>query len=154
MLSIKLVCVGGVKEKFFKDAQEEYVKRLSKFCKISVVEVKTAPTIGLTESKQIEVECENLKTALSGSVVCFDRRGTEVCSEDIAKMLNDFAVNGISEISFVIGGSYGLTKQFLSSAKQVISFGKITLPHTLFRVVALEQIYRAFTILNGSTYHK
>jgi len=154
MLTINLICVGGLKEKFFKEAQDEYVKRLGRFCKIIVTEVKTAESLSVSIDKQKDMESENLFLARRGKCICFDRRGKKVDSEQFARMLQGLMIDGVSEISFLIGGSYGLSEKLLKETDMSISFGDITLPHTLFRVVALEQIYRAFTILNNSSYHK
>jgi len=154
MLTINLLCVGGLKEKFFTEAQSEYVKRLGRFCKINIVEVKAVENASISVEKQIELESDNLIAVKRGKCICFDRRGKKLDSEQFAKMLQQMMVDGVSEISFCIGGSYGMSEKLLLEADASISFGDITLPHTLFRVVALEQIYRAFTILNNSTYHK
>lgn len=154
MMNINLICVGDVKQNFFKEAEAEYVKRLGKFCKINIVEVKTAPSSNITAEKQVQIESKNLEESSSGVMICFDRRGKELSSEDLAMLLKKLALNGKSEISFLIGGSYGLSQELLKKSEENISFGKITMPHTLFRIVSLEQIYRAFTILNNIAYHK
>ena len=153
MIKIKIACVGGIKEKFFTDAIDEYKKRLGRFCTLSVVEVEE-------ESKQqniqkkIDIESERLLAVSSGSLVLLDRTGQMVSSEDLADHLKQSQTGGVSEITFIIGGSNGVNEKLKKACDRVISFGKITFPHQLFRVVLLEQIYRAFTINAGMPYHK
>lgn len=154
MLKIKLLTVGTIKEKYFIDAIEEYSKRLSRFCKFIIKEVgECAINSKISVEKIKEVECERLTANLEGFVVALDKSGMLVTSEDIASILEKGAIN-CGKITFVIGGSFGLTKEFLNKADVVISFGKVTYPHQLMRVVISEQIYRAETILNNITYHK
>ena len=152
-MKINIVAVGKIKEKFFTDAIGEYVKRLSKFCDFKIFEVAEATNYkNLTEKSEIEGEL--LLGKARGYVVALDGRGKMLSSEEIASTINDNMINGISEISFIIGGSNGLSKKVLAKANLTLSFGKITFPHQLFRVVLSEQIYRAFTIINGMPYHK
>ena len=101
-----------------------------------------------------ELEGELLLSKAKGLIVALDGRGKLLSSEEIAEFVSYNMINGVSEISFLIGGSNGLSQKVISSARLVLSFGKITFPHQLFRVVLTEQIYRAFTIINGMPYHK
>lgn len=152
-MKINIVAVGKIKEKFFTDGIAEYIKRLSKFCDFKIIEVNEATNYkNLTEKSEIEGEL--LLSKAKGYIVALDGKGKLLTSEDIAGLIKENMVSGISEISFIIGGSNGLSKKVLDNAKSVISFGKITFPHQLFRVVLTEQIYRAFTIINGMPYHK
>lgn len=152
-MKINIVAVGKIKEKFFTDAIAEYAKRLSKFCDFKIVEVNEATSYkNLTEKSEIEGEL--LLSKAKGTIVALDGGGKLYSSEQLGSFISDNMVNGISEISFIIGGSNGLSQKVLNSAKAVVSFGKITFPHHLFRVVLSEQIYRAFTIINGMPYHK
>lgn len=152
-MKINVVAVGKIKEKFFTDAIAEYQKRLSRFCEFKIVEVPEATNYkNLTEKSHIEGELLLAKS--KGYVVALDGKGKSFSSEEIATTINDNMVNGISEMSFIIGGSNGLSKELLNKSNLIISFGKITFPHQLFRVVLSEQIYRAFTIINGMPYHK
>lgn len=153
MLKVNIVCVGTIKEKFFKDAISEYSKRLSKFCKLQIVEVAEESKEQSIE-KKIEIESERLKNACRGFIILLDRCKQEVSSEELSNMLDTLKSAGTSEISFVIGGSNGVSEEFKRQANKCVSFGKITFPHQLFRVVLLEQIYRAFTISAGLPYHK
>lgn len=153
MIKINIVCVGSIKEKFFEDAVKEYSKRLSKFCKLQIVEVEEESK-QLNIEKKIQIESERLKNACKGFVILLDRCKQEVSSEDLSFMLDSLKNVGTSEICFVIGGSNGVSEEFKKQANKCVSFGKITFPHQLFRVVLLEQIYRAFTISAGLPYHK
>lgn len=153
MLKVNIVCVGTIKEKFFTDAISEYSKRLSKFCKLQIVEVAEESKEQNIE-KKIEIESERLKNACRGFIILLDRCKQEVSSEELSNMLDTLKSAGTSEVSFVIGGSNGVSEEFKRQANKCVSFGKITFPHQLFRVVLLEQIYRAFTISAGLPYHK
>lgn len=153
MLKVNIVCVGTIKEKFFTDAISEYSKRLSKFCKLQIVEVAEESKEQSIE-KKIEIESERLKNACRGFIILLDRCKQEVSSEELSNMLDTLKSAGTSEISFVIGVSNGVSEEFKRQANKCVSFGKITFPHQLFRVVLLEQIYRAFTISAGLPYHK
>ena len=152
-MKVNIVCVGKIKEKFLTDAIAEYKKRLSRFCSFNIIEVDEASKIENLEKKS-EVEGELLLSKCSGVVVALDGNGKMLSSPEIADYIKKKEVNGCSEMSFVIGGSNGLSKAVLSKADLILSFGKITFPHQLFRVVLTEQIYRAFTILNNLPYHK
>lgn len=153
MLKINIVCVGKIKEKFFTDAVNEYVKRLSKFCKLQICEVDEESKEQNIE-KKIELESAKLEKEAKGFVVLLDRVKKEISSEELSLMIEKLKNDGTSEISFIIGGSNGVSENFKKNADQCVSFGKITFPHQLFRVVLLEQIYRAFTISAGLPYHK
>ena len=152
-MKINIVCVGKIKENFFVDAINEYKKRLSRFCTFNIIEVDedSKQTNLLAKS---EKEGKLLLAKCSGIIIALDGRGKMLSSEEIADFIEKKEVSGISEISFVIGGSNGLSDEVLKKASLVLSFGKITFPHQLFRVVLSEQIYRAFTILKGLPYHK
>lgn len=147
------MAVGKIKETFFTDAIREYAKRLSKFCEFRVTEVEEATSLTNLQQKQ-EKEGDLLLTKAKGYIIVLDGGGKQISSEDLAKTLDDNMTAGVSEFSFLIGGSNGLSDKVKKCANQVISFGKITFPHQLFRVVLSEQIYRAFTIINHINYHK
>lgn len=152
-MKINIVCVGKIKEKFFVEAINEYVKRLSRFCDLKIIEVEEESKMSNTD-KKCEIESENLLEKCGGIIVALDSSGKLLSSPEIANFIKLKTNNGISEISFVIGGSNGLSQNLKNRADLVLSFGKITFPHQLFRVVLLEQIYRAFTILERLPYHK
>lgn len=152
MIKINLVCVGKLKEKFWVDAQNEYIKRLSKFCKFEIIEV--AEKNFLPNSEQVlEEEGKDILSKLKGVSIAFDVEGKKISSQEFAKLIESVAMKS-STLTFVIGSSCGLSNAVKTSVDRRLSFGDITLPHNLFRIVALEQIYRAFMINSGSTYHK
>ena len=152
-MKVNIVCVGKIKEKFFTDAILEYQKRLSRFCTFNIVEVDEASAVTNLEKKS-EIEGERLLAKCKGVIVALDGAGKMLSSPEIADFIKQKEISGSSEMSFVIGGSNGLSKQVLEKAALKLSFGKITFPHQLFRVVLAEQICRAFTILNNMPYHK
>lgn len=159
-MNIKIVCVGKLKEKYFKDAIAEYQKRLSRFAKIEIVQVpdEKAPE-KLSEAQQEQVkklEGDRILSKIKEREYVYVTaiKGKERTSEDFAKELSDLAFYGHSDVTFVIGGSLGTSQAVNKRADDLISFGKLTLPHQLMRVVLIEQIYRGFMINNGSPYHK
>ncbi len=152
MINIRLVCVGNLKEKYWTDACNEYKKRLQKFCKLSVIELAEQNKYQDT-AKILQSEGTEILSNLAGKNILLDVKGREVSSEDLAKKI-ELLSQQISTLTFIIGGSYGVSEEVKKSVDERISFGKITLPHNLARVVLLEQIYRAFMINSGSKYHK
>lgn len=146
MIKINLVCVGTLKENYWKEALEEYQKRLSRYVLFTVIELK--------EKRTKEEEGKDILGKSKGYVVAFDLGGKELSSEEIAAFIDKKATEGTSEMTFLIGGSEGLSDEVKKAADLRLSFGKVTYPHQLMRVIAAEQLYRAMTILNGVTYHK
>ena len=146
MIKLNVIVVGKLKEKFFTEAVNEYVKRISRFAEVKIIE--------LAEGKSLEAEGEEIIKKLTGTVVVTDVQGTLVSSEDIAKIIKNSALNGKSTISVVIGSSEGLCDKVKKLADHRISFGRVTYPHQLMRVILTEHLYRAMTILNNVTYHK
>ena len=159
MLNIKLICVGKLKEKYWQDACAEYMKRLGAYCKPEVIEVAEerlpAGASAADEKKVIETEGKSLldKVSKGDYVIALDIKGKELSSEELAQRVNEISFES-SSLAFLIGGSLGLSDEVKQRADAKLSFGRITLPHQLARVVALEQIYRAFKINAGETYHK
>ena len=153
VMKINIVCVGKIKEHFFTDAINEYLKRISRFADLKIIEVDEASKISNLEQKS-KVEGEKLLQKCSGVIVALDGGGKLLSSTEISDYMHKKEIQGESVISFVIGGSNGLSKEVLSKADLTLSFGKITFPHQLFRVVLVEQIYRALTIIEGLPYHK
>lgn len=152
MIKINVICVGSIKEKFFKDAIEEYSKRLSRFCDLKIIEV-AEQTNQSSIQKKIELESQKLLDAAKGTLILLDREGEGVSSEKLANLLQNTSLK-TGEISLIIGGSNGVSQTLKQKADKSISFGEITFPHQLFRVVLLEQVYRAFTIIANTPYHK
>ncbi|MDY5376834.1 MAG: 23S rRNA (pseudouridine(1915)-N(3))-methyltransferase RlmH [Eubacterium coprostanoligenes] len=159
-MKVTVIAVGKLKEKYLRDACEEYLKRLGTYSKVSVVEVNEErcsdnPSESEIENvKQKEGQRIIAKIPKGSFIVPMCIEGTQFSSEDFAKKIEATAVAGNSDITFIIGGSFGLSDEVKSLGKLKLSFGKLTLPHQLMRVVLLEQIYRAFSILNNSKYHK
>ena len=152
-MKINVIAIGKIKEKYFSDAIEEYLKRASRFAEVKVIELPDAPQ-GKTPSEQQRIESEQLLSKAKGFVVAMDFRGKEFSSEALADLIKTKCSDGESEFSFIIGGSHGHTDELRSKANLVLSFGKPTFPHQLFRVMLCEQIYRALTINANLPYHK
>ena len=156
MLSVNVVCIGKIKEAFYRDAIEEYAKRLSRFCRFSVIELAEKQLTGKNDADITivkEDEGKRIVQAVKGYVIALDMRGEQLTSEQLSAKLSKLT-DTTSTVTFVIGGSYGLSDCVLNRADYKLSFGKMTFPHQLMRVIAAEQIYRAFTIAEGSGYHK
>ncbi len=159
-MNIKLIVVGKLKEKYLKKGIEEYAKRLSRFCKFEIVEVpdEKAPE-SLSDHQMEDVmkrEGERILAKIKDKeyVYALAILGKERSSEEFAKEIDNLVTYGKSDITFVIGGSLGMSQDVLKRADTQISFGRFTLPHQLMRLVLTEQIYRAFMINEGSPYHK
>jgi len=159
-MNIKIIGVGKLKEKYFTAGIAEYKKRLGKFANISIVEVpdEKAPE-SLSEAEMVQVkqaEGERILGKIKDKewVIALAIEGKQRSSEAFAKEIADLATYGHSDITFVIGGSLGLSPEVMQRADNTLSFGKLTLPHQLMRLVLIEQIYRAFMINAGSPYHK
>lgn len=156
MITINIVCVGTIKEKFWREAIDEYKKRISAFAKLNIVEVKEGD-YGVREQDVLIAkasEAKRLQQHTKGYSVALEIDGKAYDSQNFARHLQDLMNAGNSAITFVIGGSCGIDSAFSKSLNEQLSFSSFTFPHQLMRVVLLEQIYRAFTILNGKTYHK
>ncbi len=151
MMKIKIVCVGSIKEKFFTLAIDEYTKRLQKFCKLEIIEVKQGKSDN--ENAKAEEKAE-IEKNLEGYVCVLAIEGKQLTSPELAEKLNEIATHNSSVITFVIGGSFGVDDEIKRNANLLLSFSKMTFPHQLFRVLLLEQIYRAFNIQSHTPYHK
>lgn len=159
-MKITLITVGKIKEKYFTDAIAEYAKRLSRYCKLEIIEVadeKTPDNASEGLENQIkEKEGERIlsKVPEGAYVVALAIDGKQLSSEELADKMEKWNVNGVSHLVFIIGGSLGLTQKVLNRADYSLSFSKMTFPHQLMRVILLEQIYRSFRIRNHEPYHK
>lgn len=155
-MNVNIVCIGKIKEAFYRSALDEYAKRLSRFCKFNVVELAEKQLAGKNDADVRivkEDEGKRIVQAVKGYVVALDMRGQQLTSEELSAKIVKLT-DTTSTITFVIGGSYGLADCVLDRADYKLSFGRMTFPHQLMRVIAAEQIYRAFTIAEGSGYHK
>ena len=159
MLNIHIICIGKVKESYLRDAINEYSKRLSKYCKLTILELPDEKIPDkLNESLANEIKEKESNAILhhikkDSYIICLDLAGKEFSSEDFSKNLENLYLQ-TSHITFVIGGSLGLSSEILKKAHQKICFSKMTFPHQLIRVFLLEQIFRGFKISNGETYHR
>ena len=156
MIKINLICMGDIKEKYLKDAIAEYSKRISRFAELKIIELKEHVAQSgsfLDIEKALMKDAEEIKKHLKGHMVCLDIKGKELSSEDFSKKIEKISLIN-SEISFVIGASNGIHDSIKSLSNEKISFSLMTFPHQLMRVIFLEQLYRAFTILNNVAYHK
>ena len=159
-MKIKIVTVGKLKEKYLKDGIAEYSKRLSRFANLEMIELadeKTPDRASDSENQKIlELEGTRILSKIGDRdfVIVLAIEGKILSSEEFSKQLEQAPINGFSTLTFIIGGSLGLSPKVKKRANLSISFGRLTLPHQLMRLVLVEQIYRAFTIQQGSPYHK
>ena len=154
MLTINIIAVGKIKEKFFADALSEDSKRLSKFCKLNIIEIKDEPDTEPVTALEKEGAAILAKIPKNSYIFALCIEGEQYSGENFAKVIEKIQVDGISNITFIIGGSLGLADKVKSCANMHLSFSKMTFPHQLARVMLVEQIYRAFKILNNEPYHK
>ncbi|HEW0566150.1 TPA: 23S rRNA (pseudouridine(1915)-N(3))-methyltransferase RlmH [Streptococcus pneumoniae] len=159
-MKIKVVTVGKLKEKYLKDGIAEYSKRISRFAKFEMIELsdeKTPDKASESENQKIlEIEGQRIlsKIADRDFVIVLAIEGKNFFSEEFSKQLEETSIKGFSTLTFIIGGSLGLSSSVKNRANLSVSFGRLTLPHQLMRLVLVEQIYRAFTIQQGFPYHK
>lgn len=160
MQKVTVLCVGKLKEKFYTEAAAEYVKRLGRHCKIEILEL---PEYRLPENpspaeiqKALETEAESVREKLpkGGAIIAMCIEGKTCSSEEMARRLNDYAVQGKTQLTFLIGGSVGLHQSLKEQADWRLSMSPMTFPHHMARVMLLEQIYRAYQIQQGTRYHK
>ena len=159
-MNINIVCVGKIKEKYLKLGIDEFKKRLSKYCKLDVIELddEKAPE-NLSDKEMLMIKDKEGKKILSkvkanSYVIALAIDGKNLSAEELADTMSKLAVRGSSHITFIIGGSLGLSDEVLSRADYKLSFSKMTFPHQLMRLILLEQVYRAYRINNGEPYHK
>ena len=154
-MKISILCVGKVKEKFYRDAIDEFTKRLSRYCKLEIIEVadeKTPDQASDVEVKQIkDKEGERLLKNIKDDayVITLEIEGKMLDSEELSRKINQIGVSGKGHIIFIIGGSLGLSDEIKNRADYKLSFSKMTFPHQLMRVILLEQVYRAYRIMNN-----
>lgn len=156
MIKINLICLGDIKEKYLREAINEYTKRISRFAELKIIELKehVANTNNSADIlNALKKDAEEIKKHLKGHIFCLDIKGKMYTSEDFANKIEK-ATLSTSELSFVIGASNGIHDSIKEIAHEKISFSPMTFPHQLMRVIFLEQTYRAFTILNNIAYHK
>lgn len=160
MVNITVIAVGKIKEKYFTDAIAEYSKRLGRYCNLNIIEVKDEPTPDKWSERErdmvLEREAARIAEKLpkSGCVVALCIEGKEFDSVDFSEFIEKASVDGGGNLTFIIGGSMGISEEIKRRSNYKISFSRMTFPHQLMRVILLEQTYRAFNISNGGKYHK
>ncbi|MCH5250137.1 MAG: 23S rRNA (pseudouridine(1915)-N(3))-methyltransferase RlmH [Lachnospiraceae bacterium] len=159
-MKITIISVGKIKEKYYRDAVDEYQKRLSRYCKLEIIEVedeKTPDKAGDAEENQIkDKEAQRILKHIKDDafLITLEIGGDMTDSMGFAQKLEKLGIQGVSHIQFVIGGSLGLHNNICSRADMHLSFSQMTFPHQLMRVILIEQIYRSYRIINGEPYHK
>lgn len=159
-MKIKIIAVGKLKEKYLKQGIAEYQKRLGKYCKFEIIEVpdeKAPENLSDTEMLQVkEKEGQKILSKISDSdyVFALAIQGEEITSEGFAEQIDYLSTRGTSSFAFVIGGSLGLSDEVMKRSDAQISFGRLTYPHQLMRLILTEQVYRCFRIIKGEPYHK
>ena len=159
-MNIKIICIGNLKEKYWKEAVLEYGKRLDSYCKLEIAELKEAKLPNNASSAdEVQVkEAEGLeilkRIAKNEYVITLEIKGKKLTSEQLSLKINDLTLEGKSDITFVIGGSLGLSEEVSRRANFKLSFSDMTFPHQMMRVILLEQIYRSFKIMKNEPYHK
>lgn len=159
-MRITIITVGKIKEKYLRDAISEYSKRLSKYCKMEIIEVadeKTPENASGTMNETIKAkEAERILKYLKEDayIITLEIQGKQLTSEELADKIEKLGIQGTSHLIFVIGGSLGLGKEVLEKSNYALSFSKMTFPHQLMRVILLEQIYRSYRIIKKEPYHK
>lgn len=160
MLHIDIVCIGKIKEQYLRDAIQEYSKRLSKYCSLTIIELPDEPVPNhLSEKLSESIKLSESNNILShirkdSYLICLDLKGKQYTSEEFSQKLDNIALNYNSNITIVIGGTLGMSNELLKKANELICFSKMTFPHQLIRVFLLEQLFRAFKISNHETYHR
>ncbi|MBE5898169.1 MAG: 23S rRNA (pseudouridine(1915)-N(3))-methyltransferase RlmH [Lachnospiraceae bacterium] len=159
-MNIKIITVGKIKEKFYRDAILEYSKRLSSYCKLNIIEVNDEMTKENASVNEVNIvlrkEGERILKSINNNeyIIALAINGKKLDSIEFANKINDLGIHSNSNICFIIGGSLGLSDDVLKKANMKLSFSDMTFPHQLMRVILLEQIYRAFRINNNEPYHK
>ena len=160
MLNITLICLGRLKEKYLRDASDEYIKRLSAFCKMNVIELTPEKLSDNPSQKEIENALDSEAKKISekipkGAFICsLCIEGKQLSSEELSREIENIGVSGMSNLVFIIGSSFGLSDEIKRISDFRFSMSKMTFPHKLARIMLTEQIYRAFSISNNGKYHK
>lgn len=160
MIHINVICIGKLKEKYLQDALYEYSKRLSKYCTLAITELPDEKLPDKLNPSLIEIikekESNNIISHIEKNsyVISLDLKGKQYTSEEFSAKINNISLNISSNVTFIIGGTLGLSEKVLKCSNELICFSKMTFPHQLIRVFLLEQIFRAFKISNNETYHR
>lgn len=160
LININIICIGRLKEKYWSDAIAEYSKRLKRYCNLSIKELKEDrlpdnPSAADEDKVKINEGKSILNAIREGSyVIALDLRGKALSSEELADKINKLAIEGSSNVDFIIGGSIGLSKAVIDRSDMILSFSRMTFPHQMMRLILMEQIYRSFKIIKNEKYHK
>ena len=159
-MNIDIICVGKIKEAYFRDGIAEYHKRMSRYAKVKIIEVQDEKTIN-GQSKALDdivlqTEAERIIKNIreDAYVITLEIQGKQLTSEELSQRIEELQVSGVSNIQFIIGGSLGLHDSIISKANMHLSFSKMTFPHQMMRMILLEQIYRSYRIIHNEPYHK
>ena len=153
-MKITVLNFGKLKDSFYKEAQDEYLKRFSREVSIEFIELSPAKHDDANRNKKAEAKDYFKRVPNKAFKIVLDERGKQATSKDLASFIQDKQVSGISNICFAIGGAFGWDKSVVDDADYVLSLSKFTFPHQLARVILVEQLYRAFSIIKGAAYHK
>lgn len=159
-MNIRIVAVGKIKERYIQEGIKEFSKRLSRYCSLDIIEVDDERAPENLSEKEMEIvknkEGERIlsKIPQNSFIISLEIRGKQLSSEDLSKKIEDLMIDGVNDITFVIGGSLGLSREISSRSDYKLSFSKMTFPHQLMRLILLEQVYRGFRIMKNEPYHK
>ena len=159
-MNIKVICVGRIREKYIQEGIKEFVKRLSRYCNLEIIEINDEKAPENLSQKEMEIvknkEGEKIlvKIPQTAHVISLVIEGKQLSSEGLAGQMENLMVTGTNDICFIIGGSLGLSKDVIKRSDYKLSFSKMTFPHQLMRLILLEQVYRGFRIIKGEPYHK
>ena len=150
---IKIICIGKLKEKYLKQAEEEYSKRLKKYTNLEIIELQDESFNEIEKNKEIEADKILKHLNQKDYIITLEIEGNQLTSEEFSKKIDNILISN-SNITFIIGGSDGLSNRIKELSNYKLSFSKMTFPHQLFRIILLEQIYRSYKIINNEKYHK
>ncbi len=159
-MKIRVIAVGKIKEKYIRDGINEYLKRLSRYCSVEIIEVEDEKTQENLTNREIDIikdkEGKRILSKISPNsyIISLVIEGKQMSSEELANKIEDLMIEGVNDLTFIIGGSLGLSREVIEKSNLKLSFSKMTFPHQLMRMVLLEQIYRSFRIIRGEPYHK
>lgn len=159
-MNIKIIAVGKIKEKYIQDGIKEFSKRLSRYCTLDIIEIDDEKAPESLSEKEMEIvkqkEGERIiaKIPQNSFIISLEIQGKLLTSEELSKKIEDLMIDGINDITFIIGGSLGLSEEVSKKSNLKLSFSKMTFPHQLMRLILLEQVYRSWRIIKGEPYHK
>lgn len=159
-MNISIIAVGKIKEKYIQEGIREFSKRLSRYCSLNIIEVDDERAPENLSQKEVEIvkskEGDKIlaKIPQNSFIISLEIKGKQISSEELSKKMEDLMIDGINHITFIIGGSLGLSDEVINRSNYKLSFSKMTFPHQLMRLILLEQIYRGFKIMKNEPYHK